>query len=152
MNYNTSCHIGGTVPAPAVFDLMKEWALLFWHLVRHLVTPLQLWAWKQTTLRCYGPGQWKYTFLTFRDAADRKMFFFFPRWLGLQVYTNYHWHVSSIEIIKFSFDRMNTSKQSWRCSVGYWLDRMLPIAAPQWSLLFGIPSFPLGPGGEYGTG
>lgn len=72
MNYNISCRSGGTVPAPAVFYLMKEWALLFWHLARHLVTLLLLWAWKQTTSRCYGFRQWKYIFLTFKGTADRK--------------------------------------------------------------------------------
>ena len=110
MNYNISCHIGGTAPAPAVFYLMKEWTLRCWHLVRHLVTLLLLWAWKQTTLRCHGLGLWKYTFLTVGDGSLPPSHLF-PHWLVSLVYTNYHRCVSCIKIMKFSNNSSQTENR-----------------------------------------
>lgn len=110
MNYNISCLSGGTVPAPAVFYLMKEWALLFWHLARHLVTLLLLWARKQTTSRCYGFRQWKYIFLTFKGTADREPFFL-PSPTGSccrsSLIITCVFQVYKKKVIKFRFVRMN---------------------------------------------
>ena len=87
-------------------------------------------------------------FLTFRHAADSKYFLFFSHKLMLLVQTNYHRCLSGTKIIKFIFDRNNTSTHNWEITGQ---TDFGSFAALKRSVLLGILSLPSGCSGKCGT-